>query len=758
MIAHVFEAFQQLNYVVKEVKDNERSVLGITHFTAKEHADEKVGGFIPFDAFFNRQFSTNLTNRGDKAIQNALELTYVKTNPFAERVVKVLFMISNLLESQKQTFPSNVENLAVLLMDTLDANKMQLQKEVQSVLDKLIEESIIREENGSYFFFNEDEMDVQNVIKNQTVNLDDRLTTFDDLLRPILKINQKVPFGQNDFRVGYAIEGKEFFRNGDFAITVLITDSTDLHQKALDVAKNELVICLNEWYNNDPTFRNDFHWYCQTNKYFLTQAGASTGERNKTNENFRIRNNQLRSKLEGILKHKILETRFISQNHIVEPDQVNGATPADRISNIIQKHLDGIYKNHKLSNDYARNQAELKQAAADNQAVVELLTPAEQLVNDFISANNNRISVQDLIHNFAKEPFGWRFEAVLHVLIQLVKKKKREFVYKGQPRYPIVDFINKAVSTAERSSCEVVSGEEIDQSVLDAVVQAYKVIFNDNLAGTTDKNTLYDDLIAAFKKKLDEHQLWENDYYGKYPFGNCFHKATHQLNQWIQTRDIKKLFETLIEEQEESKKLFDTAKAIQDFMSRALNDYREMMEFVRAQNDNVKMLSEEHIEKVRKINQFLGEEDPRNDFRHIKKAYDEVQQALKDKLKEFRQETIDVYERIFDELEQEANKKNVDAAAYANREYILNKIKKLDSLSALKNEFLNANNFKSLQLEKIIEAIPVEAGSVAKEPQSYYVSRKASTIENEEELDQYLKELRKDMLALLQQNKTIIIK
>src|SRR5690606_5764087 len=138
LIAHVFEAFQQLQFVIKQVKDNERSILGITHFTAKEHAEDQVGGFIPFDAFYNRQFNTNLTNRGAKAISNALELPFVQKNAFAQRVVKVLFMISNLLESQRQTFPSNIENLGVLLMDKLDQNKMQLQKDIAEVLQKLV--------------------------------------------------------------------------------------------------------------------------------------------------------------------------------------------------------------------------------------------------------------------------------------------------------------------------------------------------------------------------------------------------------------------------------------------------------------------------------------------------------------------------------------------------------------------------------------------------------------------------------------------
>ncbi|MEZ4966033.1 MAG: hypothetical protein R2791_12400 [Saprospiraceae bacterium] len=89
-------------------------------------------------------------------------------------------MVSNLLESQRLTASSNIDNLTVLLMTELDQNKMQLQKKVREVLEKLRDESIVREENGSYFFFNEDEIDVQNLIKkNQTLGFDDRLERFD---------------------------------------------------------------------------------------------------------------------------------------------------------------------------------------------------------------------------------------------------------------------------------------------------------------------------------------------------------------------------------------------------------------------------------------------------------------------------------------------------------------------------------------------------------------------------------------------------
>lgn len=758
LIAHVFEAFQQLQFVIKQVKDNERSILGITHFTAKEHASDEVGGFMPFDAFYNRQFKTNLTNRGAKAVNNALELPYVKNSPFAERVVKVLFMISNLLENQRQTFPSNIENLGVLLMNTLDQNKMQLQKNISEVLNRLVEESIIREEKGSYFFFNEDEMDVQNVIKNQSLILDDRLSAFDDFFRPLARISPKVAFGQNDFKMGYAIEGKEFFRNGDFNLTVLLTDKTLVAQKALDLNKKDLVICINEWFMADELLRKDFEWYCKTNKYFANNSRGGTGDRERTNSNFKVRNSQLKDKIEAVLKQKFSETRFISQNSVLDSDQIHGATASDRVKNLVEYHLIGIYKNHHLSAEYARNQSELKASAASKQIPIPTLTPAEQVVNDFITANNNHITVHDLISNFEREPFGWRFEAVLDVLVQLVKKKKREFVYKGQQRYPIADFINKAVSTVERASCEVVSGEEIDQSVLDNVVIAYKNIFNESIKSATNKNILYEDIIDALERKLGKQQSLETTYYGKYPFGNCFQESVKQLGDWIQTRDLKKLFSRFIENQETSKELFDLSIGIEDFAARNLRDIQEIILFMRDNNDNFKMLSEEVIEKVKKINDFLTLEDPRKEFRHIKKANDEVKQALNDYLVDLKQNVKALYQDVFKELEKEAKLRGVSEDKYANKDYTLNGIEAISSLATLKNRQLSVADFKTRELQKIIESTPARDGKKAAESASYYVTKGATTISNVEELDAYLEKVRKDMTKLLIENKTIILK
>jgi hypothetical protein len=204
--------------------------------------------------------------------------------------------------------------------------------------------------------------------------------------------------------------------------------------------------------------------------------------------------------------------------------------------------------------------------------------------------------------------------------------------------------------------------------------------------------------------------------------------------------------------------LADTTKAIEAFALSSLTKYTEIKSFVNLNNDNFKLLLDDDLEKVRKINQFFTSKDPRKEFRHIVKAFDELENAISSKILEFKDKAVQEYEAVFKELEVEATKRKVAKSVYSDKEYTINGIKNLTSLSGLKNKFLEATNFKAKELEKIIKATPVAAGDRAAESATYYVTKGISTITTEKELDQYLLKLRREMLQLLKDKKNIIIK
>src|SRR5690606_19179764 len=110
-------------------------------------------------------------------------------------------MISNLGESQSVNFPANVENLSLLLMDSVDLAKLEMQNKVQAVLDVLVAKNIIQVSEGKYRFLKEDEIEVAHLIKSTPVTNEDRLTyIYDDIIQKIVKPNPVLSFGNKNFR------------------------------------------------------------------------------------------------------------------------------------------------------------------------------------------------------------------------------------------------------------------------------------------------------------------------------------------------------------------------------------------------------------------------------------------------------------------------------------------------------------------------------------------------------------------------------
>lgn len=761
LISDVFQQFQNLQYVITEVKATERSILGITHHTTKEQSGLELGKFIPFDAFYNKQFQQNLTIRGRRAIENAFNLSFVKNNEFAERVVKTLFMISNLPETSKKTFPSNLENLTVLLMQDLDQNKLALQNQINDVLTKLLEESIIREEKGAFFFFNEDEINVQTLIKNKTLTLFERAEYFDNLFRQVFGVPQKYGYGSNDFAVKYQLDEKVVFRKGDFSLYFQVFDNQDLKNRALENAAADIVVCFSEWLLTDQV-KKDFDTYCQTLKFFREDGQDATGERQRTLENFRIRNEELKRRLISRVSELSKQSRFLSGNEILEASDINGSTPTERLKNLIEKHLDKVYKHHKLATNFAKNTAELRASAADKQAKIPELNEAETMVNDFITNHGNELSAEDIINKFSKAPFGWRDEAIIDVLIHLVKKKKREFSYRNESPYAIIDFTNKALSKAERVVCMIKSGEEFDQKLLDDTIHAFRQIFNQDLKQTTDANALVEQIKEECQKLREDYGKY-NETYRSYPFGASFQKVTDKLTEWIERRDVKGLFNAIIGEQEEAKGLNDEAKAVKDFSNRAIKEYDAIKSFYEQNQANFGSLTDDGKALGDKIGDFLTLTSPQTEFRHIRKAHDELKNELKASLTNLKKEVVELYQEAFKELAEEAKKQDVtDAHAYADEAYTIKQIEGLGSITELELKKTSLEGWQSQQIEGIIDAArkkepkPGSGKPEVNEPETYYL-KGGKTISTEQELDDYLAKTRAEMLAILKEDKTIIL-
>lgn len=776
LISQVFDAFQQKEFVVKEVKDNERSILKITHETAKKTMDWEVGSFIPFDEFYNNMFQQNLIHKGSKAINPTLKL--VENDEFAKRVVQVLFMISNLNEKDQYNFKPTLDNLTLLLMKNVDENKLLLRNQIEEVLQHLIAENMIREEEGSYKFYNEDESELSTIIKNNTIGLEAKADIIKNILFPYINVESKYRFLGNDFKVSARIDGRNYFSSvsNDVEVSFLVNDERKAGEFAMTNNSNGLIVCISELFFNNETFKADFDWYCRVEDYISKNMSVSTGLRQQTIEKFSQRNKNLyNSKIKPAFYEMFDKSRFVSGQTVIEAPEVSGKGK-DRYHNALDIHFDSLYKYAKLvrglplTADDLRNKVHLEISTSQKDILIPM-TDAERIVDEYITRQGNDVLLLDLISHFSKVPYGWKDVTIIYIVTELVKRRLREIKYKNQLRYPVKDFITTAIKTSERSSLSIVSAQSMPQELINNAVSAWARIFNEHIPVVSDGSILFEELTSKLTKQVNQWQRLKSKY-EDYPFSRLLSHLTDKLNGWLQIRDPKKFYETLIPEKDEAATLIDECRYIEDFINTQLSDYDNIKKFYHSNIANFKGLSDSDKAKSEQMRLFFENDYPVDNFRIIKKIHNELRSAINELLKDTRSKTLERYTKLFDNLDELAKTNNVPQNQYASRGMYLDRIEKEKDILQLQLKLTGAHNFENEQREAILrianqiklqeEAKKNTAGPipqiVADPPESYELPRANKVLATESDIDDYIGLIRRELLEIIRHNKKIIIK
>lgn len=430
LISDVFESFSNVGYVGEGVKNTERAILGITHYTANLCKDKEVGYFVPFDLFFNEQLEKNITHHARGILDRAYHIEQVKTDEFSRRVVNALFMISNLGESQSVNFPANIENLSLLLMDSVDTAKLEMQNKVQKVLDVLVSKNIIQVSEGKYRFLKEDEIEVAHLIKSTPVTNQDRLDyIYSDLISKTIKPNPSITnFGNKNFKFSLNIDDKEELRTGDFNVKFSIYDATPIENLAHATPSNNLVVGISEWLKNDNDLKGQILDYVRTQKYIRLNSSSATGSRTETLNNFRETNKLLLKEILLRFEKAFLKTPIISNNQVIHSEELNGSNPAARFEDMVKRHMESVYRKHNLSNGYAKTNADLIANAKSTQKKTYTdLNPAEEELNSKIALMGEAPVVGDIVKSFEKAPYGWKDISTMDILLGIAKKRIQAF-------------------------------------------------------------------------------------------------------------------------------------------------------------------------------------------------------------------------------------------------------------------------------------------------------------------------------------------
>lgn len=767
LISDVFESFSNVGYVGEGVKNTERAILGITHFTANLCKDDDLGFFVPFDLFFNEQFEKNITHLARGILDRAYHIEQVKTDVFSRRVVNTLFMISNLGESQSVNFPANVENLSLLLMNSVDTAKLEMQNKVQKVLDVLVSKNIIQVAEGKYRFLKEDEIEVAHLIKNTTITNQDRLDyIYSDIISKTVKPNPNVTsFGNRNFKFSLNIDDKEEIRTGEFNVKFSIYDATEVENLAHATPSQNLVVAISQWLKSDNDLKGQILEYVRTQKYIRLNSSTATGTRTETLNNFRETNKLLLQEIILRFEKKFLQTPIVSNNQVIEAGELNGNTPSTRFEDMVKRHMEDVYRKHGLSNGYAKSNADLMANASSTQKqTMNDLTPAEEEVNTKITLSGEAPVVGDIVKAFEKAPFGWKDISTLDMLLRIGKKGFRRYEWRNE-EIDFKTFVDKALNSRERDAItihreKVHSQEEINNFI--------HVVNNEIFAETIIPSNTSDFKVAVegFKNKLKPkittlNQLKEE--YESFPFSTHLKSFHSKLSDIYLERNPDQVVDMILAQKEQLKKDRDTYMFVEEFIEHNFKSYEQLTSFAEVNKNNFDSLDETLIARAEDLMEYLKlDNEPWEKFPQMKKAFKELNDAIKNRLNSLKASVIKIYETIFEEIEARRKELGIDAANLTtNAEWYLQKINKENQIAQLEIYELKANDFRAENFKRLEDyKAEEEARKTGKEmvtslDVSIAAEMPPTTITNEAQLDEYLKKLKAKLMVKLSKNKKL---
>lgn len=793
LIMKVLDSFVNMNFVDKQVKGNERSLINITFSIAKDTANMEVGEFISFDKFFGAMFQGSMQHLGQRALSNARQALDLITDPnkqdFYRRVVYVLFMVCNLSDVDKQSFSATIDNIVTLLMTKIDASKAAIKQEVSNVLAFLIDKAVIRKvktETGSeiYEFYTEEESKVAQLISNQQVDSN----TYIDELKTIFfnhfgNPSNKENFATRSFNVGINIDGRNYLsNNADICVDFVTNASTDsVDQYAFSIGNSSqsthLIYFIYPLFKDNQELRANFLYYCRVQKF--AQEPAISEERQRTKQIFQQRAKELYDKeIKPQFQHILDTCPIISCGNVLSLTEVGTAKKVERYKTLINRHMESLYNFAQLVNnsEVPKSQADL--TAKINRPIEDTLISMplsipEKKVKDYLDRTPHDVTVADAIRYFTKVPYGWSDYATIFYINELVRRHLYAFNYNNNPNVSREDTARNIVREAGKFTIE--KAKAISQDVLNEFIDAWKHIFNVmSVKGSNDSTELYrncketnDSVLNTLLKNYRELSRKLNGC----PFVVSIDQAIELMENWLTIRDHLKFFQTIIDAREEACILFDRCKSINSFHNDQFELYEKIRNFLDVNRDNFAFLPPEQqktVEALRAINKDVEPWEKMPSYNKMMKTLNGMLQDCKAKLIE---DVKDKYNKVFDELEQYAQEVKVARDKFAKRDITISLKTNTSNFYALQAN-ANTSEFYEDEMRKINSAIPASPttgiGGDSKTPTSAPIPTRIRKVvhlnthtiqpmRSEEDVDKYLAGLKVELMKYINDNNDIIV-
>lgn len=596
-------AIEQLSkhdaFTGKHTSVGERSMLEVFQSVAKSLKNEEVGSLATFDRMFD---GITATLRGDMQT-SILQAANHLDDPLALKILKALFLLKWVRE-----FKATPRNIAILLINHAQIeNIASHEKAVKQALALLTAQSYLQQNGEVFEFLTDAEKDVEVEIKGTEID-DSQVTKllseilFDDVVK-----SPKIRFEGNGQDYTYARKLDDHLVGKDAEVTLnIITPDHPNHGDERSLAaqgtgKSELILVL----GSDYRLMEEARLYLKTEKYAQQNTGANTDASRKVILDERRKQNGVRrSNLQSLC----------SELFVKAPVYLNG------LKIEVSYHTDPRMRFHKMAQELVTfafpNLRMLKGSYDENLLRQTLLEPddlltggqqplseSEQEIMTYVQRNQDqgeRTSVEEMIRQFGRRPYGWYPLAVVTLIGRLFRMGKIELrapeTLDGKAAF------EHLVNTRQHGSVRVRLQEQFDATKINALKRFHQEFFDRNNDGTDARSVGQSTLTQlAVESRLLKDLLLQAD---RYPFLESFRSIEEQIAK-LADRDYTYLLNHLADFEESlltaKEYVLDPIKVFMNGPQRLA--YDEAIAFLKEEEANFNDLPVEDVQPLRDLAQ-----------------------------------------------------------------------------------------------------------------------------------------------------------
>ena len=778
----VFNEIRKKGHAGKHQSSGERSMLNGFQESAQKIQERDEFAIVPMYYFYDTLHSfldttiRSVIERAERASYNNEGLI-----EFDVSLLKLLYLIRYI-----DDIPSNIENLTILMADDIRVDKQVLREEVKKSLDRLINQNYVSRNGDVYMFLTDEEQDIARDIKNTDVDTSTIVSRLGDLIFNDIYKPKKFKYEKYNFPFNAGIDEQVIGSTSTDAMKLhfmtVAADSSELQELKLitNSKDSEAIIVLSEEYQYFESMEMAEKIRKYVKQINVSQKPTSFQKiiQDKQNEARRLEKQVIED-----VKEAIVHGKYYIDGEVVN---IQGNDAIKKIDEALKYLVEHTYYNLNMIEENFDTDADISAVLNGTKTYMDGFEPNQQAQDEIQKYLELQYSMKrptsmfDIQQRYSRKPYGWRESDIAGVVAQILVNQKATIKYAGQTikpnDYRMVSYLR---TKSEVGQVKISKRVGIDNFKLNQTKSFLREYF-DVMDLPNDEDGLIVYIITNFKEKQSElKEYYDRNKTRHYPGYSKIKEGLDLVNRVLQSQnDNAALIDSIVDLQDDLLDNKDDMRAVEEFYETQINLF-ESADKVLAQTQKEMDYYEgnEKVEKAAKlIKDIVHYSDNYNYSRipQLNEAIATIKDAKSVLLSSKKTELYQLIDQCFEEVETKSKEDyeklsdllNRARISFDNKKQEVGQLNDLITLEAKKQSIFNDKDKIISMMENALKPVsttssqPSQGTKSGRKVREYYrqVIFPTKNIKTEEDIDNYLRELKAKLMNLINDGDEIKLK